>query len=126
MLTISFEKALKDELSKTIKSVFPLVAPEDSKPPYLVYVSSYGEKDQALEGYLKTKEIKCELHIVTGTYAELKSNTNSILDQLTTFQNTTIGDEKLYIYSLSYDKPIEIYEKGTYLYHCFFDITVRL
>lgn len=122
---MSFEKALREELEKLIPNVFPLYAPEGTAPPYCVYVSSYGEKDLALEGYLNTREVDVTIHIVGSTYSDMKTYTNIVLDKLITFQGMTMGTDRIAIQSIHYRKPQEMTEPDQYQAHSWVDLKFR-
>lgn len=120
-----FEKALAAELESIAglrKKVFPLFAKKGTKPPFVIYVSSEGLPDKALEGYLDSGEIECEIHIVNSNYESVKVLTRLVLDKLRTFPGREIG---VYVKDLTYDMPVEVYEKEVNFYRCSFDIKVR-
>lgn len=125
---MNFEKALAVELesiSGLQDKVFPLYAKKGIKPPFLIYVSSEGLQDKVLDGYLESKEITCEIHVVNGNYLTVKSLTKLVLSKLLTFPGRVIGTNGLFVKSLSYDNPVEVYEKEVNFYRCSFDIKVR-
>lgn len=121
----SFEKSLREELVKQIPTVFPLVAPEGTSPPYCVYVSSYGDRDLALEGYLTTREVDVTIHVVGQTYMDMKTYTNKVLDALVGFQGKKIGTDLTYVQSVDYKKPQEMLDPDEYFAHSWVDITFR-
>jgi hypothetical protein len=123
---MSFEKALVEEIEKVIPNVFPLVAPEGTPTPYCVYVSSYGEREYTLSGYIASREIEVEIHVVGKTYAEMKPYMNGIIDKLITFEGKKMGTAQLSVQSVQYDKPHEMSDPETYEAHSFTDFTFRL
>jgi hypothetical protein len=125
---MNFEEALVVELSSIsglINKVFPLSAPEGVNPPFVVYVSSEGVQDKTLEGYLDSKEIVCELHIVHSSYGNLKPLTKQVLAKLQSFCGRNIGVNGPFIKNFTYDTPAEIFEREVNLYRSSFDITVK-
>jgi hypothetical protein len=126
VVQVGFEKALREELVKVIPNVFPLYAPEGTLPPYCVYVSSYGERDLAFEGYLSTKEIEVTVHVVGSTYADMKTYTTSVLDSLVAFQGKKIGTDLIKIQSVHYDKPTEMVDPEEYYAHSWVDFKFRI
>ena len=122
----SFENAIRQELEKTVTNVFPLFAPEGTPTPYCVYVSSYGERDLALEGYLASREIEVTVHIVAQTYEQMKTLTNGVMDNFCTFTNKKIGTDLLRIQAVKYDDPTEMVEPETKVAHSFVDFNFRL
>ena len=91
---MDFEKALAYEL-QTIPSlqgkVFPQIAEENTKPPFVVYVSSDGENIMALSGPTEMTELTCEIHVVAETYEQLKSLVPTIINRTKTFFQRIIG-----------------------------------
>jgi hypothetical protein len=134
---MNFEEALKGELisasqdlkeitdNGVIDKVFPLNAPEGIKPPFIVYVSSEGIPDKTLQGYLNSKQVVCEIHILHGSYSDIKSLTKLVLEKIRSFQDRIIGQDGPFIQNVTYDTPTEVYEKEVYLYRSSFDLTVK-
>jgi hypothetical protein len=125
---MNFEEALVVELNSVpgLKNkVFPLSAPEGIKTPFIVYVSNEGIQDKTLEGYLNSKEVVCEIHVVHSSYGSLKPLTKQVLTHLKTFYSRVIGDNGPFIENFSCDKPTEVYEREVNLYRSSFDITVN-
>lgn len=126
---MNFEQALTAELEQIeglMDKVFPLNAEEGTKAPYLIYFGSEGLEDKTLDGYLDSKEVDCELNIMQYSYSGLKYLTKQILSKLKSFQSRTIGEQGPFIQSVSYQKPVEIYEKEVDLYRCVIEITVKI
>jgi hypothetical protein len=124
---VSFETALRDELftiPELAGKVHPLNAPEGTKAPYLVYLSSEGLQDKTLQGYLATKEVSCELNILHSSYANLKALTANVLTVLRSFQSRTIGTNGPYIQDITYEEPVELYEELIKQYRCNINIQV--
>jgi hypothetical protein len=67
---MDFEQALVHELSSITAlngKVFPNNTAENTNPPFVVYVSSEGEKIQTLGGYVDGKDVNCTLHVAAQT-----------------------------------------------------------
>jgi hypothetical protein len=125
---MDFEQALSYELQaipELVDRVFPQMAIDDLEPPFVVYISSEGERVQTLSGYTDLTELSCEIHILTGTYENLKSLTKVVISQITSFFNRNIGINGPRIKSVSYVEPIEDYENELNIYRSSFDIRVR-
>jgi hypothetical protein len=126
---MNFEEALQYELD-TITGldgkVFPFGTSEGVKPPFVIYVSSEGVEDKTLDGYLNSKEIECEIHVINSRYGTMKALTKEVLSKLQTFYGRSIGVDGPFIRSLSYEKPTEVHEKEVGFYRSSFDIRVRL
>ena len=73
---MDFEQALAYELQAIpglSGKVFPQSAEEDTKPPFVVYISSEGELIMTLSGPNEMTELTCEIHVVAETYEQLKA-----------------------------------------------------
>jgi hypothetical protein len=127
--SVTFEEALKYELSTITgmdKKVFPSVVKEGVKPPYVIYVSSEGVYDKTLSGYLDTKEIECEIHVIHTDYGVMKTLTKEVLTKLLTFYGRSIGINGVFIKSFTYDKPEEAFEEEVGFHRSSFGFRVRI
>lgn len=125
---MNFEEALRVELTSIPllqNKIFPLSAPEGTKAPYLVYVSSEGVNDKSLNGYLDSKEVDCEINIICSRYSDLKTLTRETISKIISFQGRSIGNDGPVIQNVTYHKPVEDHERETNQHICVFDITVR-
>jgi len=126
---MNFEQALTAELEQIeglMDKVFPLNAEEGTKAPYLIYFGSEGLEDKTLDGYLESKEVECELNIMQYSFLELKYLSKQVLDKVKSFQSRVIGEDGPFIQSISYQKPVVLYEKEVNLYRCVIEITVKI
>lgn len=123
---MSFEKALTQELEKVLPNVFPLVAPEGTPTPYIVYKSSYGQRDHVLEGYTNNKEIDVAIHVVGGSYTDMKQYTNAVIDSLLAFQGGLMGTDLIPVQAVSYHPPDEMVDPVTKENHSITDLTIRI
>jgi hypothetical protein len=125
---MDFERALAYEL-QAIPSlqgkVFPQESLENTKPPFVVYVSSDGEKIMSLAGATEMTELTCEIHVVGETYEQLKSLSSTILNRVKSFFQRHIGQNGPLIRSVSHVEPIEEIDSNTNYYRSSFDIRVR-
>lgn len=125
---MDFEQALVYEL-QTIPSiagkVFPQQAKEDTRPPFVVYISSEGELIMSLSGPTDMTELLCEIHVVAESYAEMKSITKSIIDLFHSFFQRVIGVDGPKIKSIGFFEPIEDIDENQRYYKCSFDIRIR-
>lgn len=124
---MNFEEALVLELSSIPSfenKIFPLFAKEGTEPPFIVYISSEGERTQDLNGYANTKELTCEILIIAKSYIEMKENTKLVIDKLLSFFGRSIGIDGPIIKAISYEQPDELHEKEYEHYRCSFDIRV--
>jgi hypothetical protein len=120
---MDFEQALTVEL-KTIQGfnkVSPQMVEQGTKAPYLFYLSSEGVFDKSLDGYLDSKELECEINVVTDKYSELKPLVRLVIDKLISFQGRAIGNSEIFIQNFTYEKPVELYEKEVNQFRCLID-----
>ena len=125
---MDFEQALVYEL-QTITGlsgkIYPQKAPENTTPPFVVYISSDGEPIMALSGPTDMTELTCEIHITAETYEELKSFTKQVTNRLKTFLQRQIGQNGPYIKSISHTEPTEDIDNNVNHHMSSFDIRVR-
>lgn len=123
---MSFEVALRQELLPIIDKIYPLTAPEGTLAPYLIYTSSEGIYDKALQGFLSTKEVSCELDILNTSYSSMKALSKLIMDKLKSFEGRVIGTSGPYIQELTFDDDSpELYESEVNLYRKIINIKVN-
>lgn len=121
---MTFEGALVTELETITElngKVFPLNAQDaEGNPveaPYLIYVSSEGQYDKCLNGFLDMKEVSCELNILHKTYRNMKLLSRQVMAKLKSFEGRIIGIDGPMIQELVFenDSP-ELYEEQPELY----------
>ena len=126
---MTFEEALREELSSIsgiTNKIYPLTAKKGTKAPYLIYVSSEGIQDKVFQGYLDSKEIACEVNIVHSTYENMKSLSKLVIEKIVSFQGRTIGTNGPTIKNVTYQKPVELFEREIQCYRCVIEIKVRI
>jgi len=125
---MDFEQALCYEI-QTINGlsgkVFPQQAEEDTQPPFVVYVSSDGEKIMTLGGPTNMTELNCEIHVVAESYEQLKSLTKAVLDRIRSFFQRAIGQNGPTIKSVSHIEPIEDFDNNFNFHKSSFTIKIR-
>ena len=125
---MDFEQSLVYELS-TINGlagkVFPQMAEEGTLAPFVVYISSEGEKIMTLSGPTNMTELVCEIHLATESYEQLKSLSKAVLDRLRSFFQRVIGENGPYIKSISVTEPVEDHDTAMNYHKCSLDIRVR-
>ncbi|KRE33426.1 DUF3168 domain-containing protein [Paenibacillus sp. Soil724D2] len=120
----NFEKALTQELKKVLPAVFPLIAPEGTATPYIVYMSSYGQRDHMLEGYTEQRDIEVTVHVVGGSYSDMKEYTNTMIDSMIIL--STMGTDLIPVQSVSYEAPDEMIDPITKENHSFTEFKFRI
>lgn len=125
---MDFEQALTYELQAITGlsgKVFPQRAEEDTKPPFVVYISSEGEQIMTLSGPSDMTELTCEIHVVTESYESLKILTKAVIDRINTFFQRVIGQDGPKIKSISHLEPVEDLDTNLNYHRSSFDIRVR-
>lgn len=125
---MDFEQALVYELQAITGlsgKIYPQKAPENTEPPFVVYVSSDGEPIMALSGPTDMTELTCEIHVTAETYEELKSLNKQVTNRLKTFLQRQIGQNGPYIKSISHTEPTEDIDNNVNYHVSSFDIRVR-
>ncbi|WP_019534212.1 DUF3168 domain-containing protein [Paenibacillus ginsengihumi] len=129
---MDFEAALTHELKTNIVAlenrVYPLTAPEATAGqgvPYLIYASSEGLRDKALDGYMQSKAVHAEVNIVAARYGDMKAIARQVSALLIGMEGRVIGTDGPFIEELTYRQdPVEIYENQPGLYRCMIEFTV--
>lgn len=128
---MNFEAALTYELKTDIPAlenrVYPLTAPEATAGqgvPYLIYASSEGLRDKALDGYMQSKAVHVEVNIICARYGDMKAITRQVIALLIGMEGRAIGVGGPFIEELTYQQdPVEIYENQPGLYRCMVEFT---
>lgn len=121
-----FEEALMLELGMIpgiAGKVFPGFIPGKAVP-YIAYISSDGERTKSLGGYMSSRRVPVELHIVAKQYEELKPYISAVVDVLISFEGRQIGETGPHIQELTYETPVELYEEAPKLYRGAIDFSV--
>lgn len=126
---MDFEQALVQELS-SIPSlegrIFPQTAQEGTNPPFVLYISSEGEKVQTLGGYVDNKEVSVTIQAVAQTYGDLKNLVRQIIDKAISFFGRPIGTNGPTVQAFEYTEPTEAYNEELDFHSSTFDIKVNL
>lgn len=125
---MDFEQALTFELQAITGlagKVFPQKAEEDTKPPFVVYISSEGERIMTLSGPSDMTELTCEIHVIAESYENLKVLTKAVIDRIATFFQRVIGQDGPKIKSITHMEPVEDLNSNLNYHRSSFDIRVR-
>ncbi len=126
---MDFEQALVHELSSIPVfngRVFPQTAQEGTNPPFILYISSEGEKVQTLGGYVDNKEMSVTIQVVGQTYEDLKSLIRQVIDKVVSFFGRPIGIDGPTVQAFEYTEPTEAYNEELDFHSSTFDIKVNL
>lgn len=126
---MDFEQALVYELSSipTLEGrVFPQTAQEGTNPPFVLYISSEGEKVQTLGGYVDNKEMHVSIQVVGQSYADLKTLIRQVIDKVASFFGRPIGVGGPTVQAFEYTEPTEAYNEELDFHSSTFDIKVNL
>lgn len=125
---MDFEEALCAELqaiSGLQNKVFPQNAEEGTEPPFVVYISSGGEKVQTLDGYTDLTELSFEAHVVATSYEGMKGLTKAVLDRVKSFFQRSIGTDGPTIKSVSHFEPVEDFQQDQNYHKSTVSVRVR-
>jgi hypothetical protein len=124
---MTFEEALRTELitiEELNEKVFPLTAPEGTEAPYLIYVSSRGRHDKALEGFQKSKTVSVEINVIHDRASKMRALARQVKALIMGMEKRRIANEGPFIEEVIFENEgTELYEHEVDLYRCVFDLT---
>ena len=124
---MTFEEALRTELitiEELNEKVFPLTAPEGTEAPYLIYVSSRGRHDKALEGFQKSKTVSVEINVIHDRASKMRALARQVKALIMGMEKRRIANEGPFIEEAIFENEgTELYEHEVDLYRCVFDLT---
>jgi thioredoxin-related protein len=126
---MDLEQAIVHELSSITTlngKVFPQKAGENVNPPFVLYISSEGEKVQTLGGYVDSKEVNVTFHVVSQTYEELRGLMKQVVDKVASFFGRAIGIDGPVVQSFEYTEPTEEFNEELDYHSSTFDVKVHL
>lgn len=126
---MNFEAALREELAAIpglATRVYPLDAPEGTKPPYIRYGSSEGVPDRALDTFLDSKQVDCDIDVIAATYKDLKPLASAVAAKLQSMPGRIIGTGGPLVQDVMYDGPVELYEPAVDWYRTNFRVQFYL
>jgi len=115
------EEGLKTELTSVTGlsgKMFPVLASQGTKAPYLVYEQNDAERTKILSGFDGLIEGSYQLELYHSTYPELKALKKLVIAELKTIEQTSIGATGPYIQQIEITDQSEIFEVSTGLYVC--------
>jgi hypothetical protein len=101
---MTFGEALRHELIQIVKlnqKVFPIVAPEATGKPFLIYQREDIEFKKTLSGTMNKANAVYILTLITDSYSEKEAIEVEVKDKLLSFLQRTIGDEGPYIQNIT-------------------------
>lgn len=110
---MEFEQALTSELrsiSGLTSKVYPLVSPDGTTPPFLVYRKSTGGLVKTMSGTTKTHNGNYEVDILAKTYADLQTLFGLVKEKVLSFAGRTVGTSSIYVQDVTIGNFIEMYE----------------
>lgn len=124
---MTFEAALRAELvtiPQLQDKVFPMRAPEGTEAPYLIYVSSRGRHDKALEGFQKSKSVSVEINVIHDRASKMRALARQVKALVMSMEKRRIANEGPCIEEIVFENEgTELYEHEVDLYRCVFDLT---
>ena len=121
---MDLEKGLYTELSTLNASVYPVMAPQDTSAPYVVYTLSNNKRLEVLTGVVGLVETMYEIEVYGATYTETKDLAASIVHLLQTLEGSAIGTTTTWIQQVTIENEIDMYEPETRVYRHMIEITI--
>lgn len=79
---MKFEEILRSKLKEVMAQVYPIVAPEGVKSPFIVFKQRNLKYVKTLDGYTKFAEGYYDIALISNTYDGLASNKENIKDKI--------------------------------------------
>ena len=79
---MKFEDILKIKLKEVTQRVYPIVAPEGIKAPFIVFKQRNLKNIKTLDGYIRFIEGYYEIVLIANNYDELIENKDSIKERV--------------------------------------------
>ena len=79
---MKFEDILKIKLKEVTQRVYPIVAPEGIKAPFIVFKQRNLKNIKTLDGYIRFIEGYYEIVLIANNYDELTENKDSIKERV--------------------------------------------
>jgi hypothetical protein len=79
--------------------VYPVVAPQNPRYPFIVYARISGGQQNDLNGYAILENPRMQIDIYSTSYSQVKSISSAVhtvMGTSTTFKNTLISDQDLF------------------------------
>lgn len=110
---MDFEQSLRAELievTNLANKVFPLFAPEGTKPPFVAYQKIRTNYTKTMDGTQTLRDGYYQLDLLALNYAELQTLYADVLAKVLSFEARTIGTNGVYVQSVTVDNVVEMYE----------------
>lgn len=126
---MDFEVGLRTELQSIAslnQKVFPMNAPEGTKPPFVIYSKSSGEMIKTMDGISKTRSGSYEIDILSDSYSQLQTLFLAVKAKLSSFIGRSIGtgSSGVFVQSVRYDNMIELYENEVNWYRINLEVRI--
>lgn len=122
---MEFEQALRTELASISglnNKVFPVVAPDGTVPPFLVYYKASGGLIKTLSGTTKMRNGMYEIDILAKTYADLQTTFNAVKAKCLSFAGRTVGTSDILVQDVTIENFIELFEGEVKWYRINFEL----
>jgi hypothetical protein len=123
---VNFEQGLRNELitiSNLNNKVFPMIAPELTSSPYLIYSKTKVEYIKTFSGTQTTRAAVFEFDLLAQTYTLLQDLIVDVKNKLISIENRNIGSTGPFIESVHIDNLIEMYENLPKLYRANIEVS---
>jgi hypothetical protein len=104
--------------------VFPIYAQEGTAAPYCTYEQDDEENTEKLDGHDTLITARYQINCYQSTYSGLVTLYNSILAEIKTWQQTTLGASGPFIQSCTIQNALKTYDHEVKLYQGSIDIEI--
>ena len=75
---------------KNIAPLYPLLAPQNSSVPFMIYQVVHEEQNKAINGNIIDKNVVFQVDIYSNSYSEIKALKQSVLEQIVILNGSDI------------------------------------
>ena len=112
-------------LSGLANKVFPVMAAQGTKAPYLTYTLGGNDRTRTLAGHDGLVQSQYQLDLYHSTYANLKALKKLVIANLKTYEQRAIGGAGPHIQQIEIINDFETYEDAVKLYRGFIEFNVN-
>jgi hypothetical protein len=116
---MDFESAFRQELTSITEltnKVFPLTAPENTSPPYVIYLKTRINPIQTHSSTLDIIQGLYEVNLLHSSYSQLQDLYQKVKSKLINIQQRVIGTNGPFLQECTILNVVELYENQVKLY----------
>lgn len=116
------EQAFVTELYGIAGPVYPMIAPDNSLAPFVVYTKSKIEYMKTLDGTSHTRQGWYDIDLIDKTYQGLQAKFALVKAKLLSFARQRIGVDGPFVQDVTMDNIVEFFDDGPMYYRMHFEI----